>query len=129
MHKKYKFLKGISNDLLIKPWTEYDKTINYYGVKVGSTLELWEEHNWISEYHPYGWVQWYCDFYDGKRCPDDERQIKRWLKTAGPNSRFRRALINMINKKKTTFDDYSISPKIRQTLQHWAYVLEEEDML
>ena len=33
-------------------------------------------------------MQWYCDFYIGERGPDDERQIDRWLKTAGPNSRF-----------------------------------------
>lgn len=128
VHKKYKFLKDFSNNVMTKPWEEYDKNINYYGVKVGSTLEDWEEKGWISKYHPYGWIQWYCDFYEGKRCPDDERQINRWIRTAGPKSRFRRALINKIKSKKTDFDDYTISPKIRQTLQHWAYVLTEEDM-
>ena len=66
-------------------------------------------------------MHWYCDFYTGKRGEDDERQIKRWMNTAGPRSRFRKALINMIKKKGTTYDDYDISPKIRQTLQHWGY--------
>ena len=41
----------------------------------------------------------YLGFFSGKRGPDDERQIKRWLKTAGPNSRFRLRLINMIKKE------------------------------
>ena len=98
-------------------------------VKVGTTLEFWEEKRWIRETHPYGWVQWYCDFYSGKRGPDDERQIKRWVSTAGPNSRFRRNLINQIHKKKTKYDDFTISPKIRQTLQHWGYELQKSDVL
>ena len=63
----------------------------------------------------------------GKRCEDDEWQIKRWVNTAGPRSRFRRALINLIKKHKTKYNDYKISPKIRQTLQHWGYKLTERD--
>lgn len=128
-HKKYpaSWWKNISPNLLSRPWDEYDKNINTYGVKVGTTLEFWEEKDWITKYHPYGWVQWYCDFYMGKRGPDDERQIDRWLKTAGPNSRFRKWLINMIRDKKGTYDDHTISPKIRQTLQHWAYKLTKRD--
>ena len=31
-------------------------------VKVGTTLEYWQDKNWISETHPYGWMHWYCDF-------------------------------------------------------------------
>jgi hypothetical protein len=119
--------KGIPNDWLTSDWDDYDKTINKYNVKVGTTLEFWEEKKWITKYHPYGWVQWYCDFYKGKRSPDDERQISRWLKTAGPNSRFRKWLINMIKDKKTKYNDYDISPKIRQTLQHWGYELTNND--
>jgi len=128
-HKKYpaSWWKNISPNLLTRPWDEYDKNINTYGVKVGTTLEFWEEKDWITKYHPYGWVQWYCDFYMEKRGPDDERQIDRWLKTAGPNSRFRKWLINMIRDKTGTYDDHTISPKIRQTLQHWAYKLTKRD--
>ena len=119
--------KGISNNNLTRKWEDYDTNINKYGVKVGTTLEFWEEKNWIKKYHPYGWVQWYCDFYNGKRSPDDERQVKRWVQTAGPNSRFRKALINLIKKNKAKYNDFNISPKIRQTLQHWGYVLTERD--
>lgn len=55
-------------------------------------------------------------------------QIDRWKKTAGPRSRFRRFLINLIKKQKGKYDDYSISPKVRQTLQHWGCVLTPQDM-
>lgn len=135
--KKYKnihhnypntWFKNIPEDWLTRPWNTYDKNINRYKVKVGTTLEFWESKDWISEYNPYGWVHWYCDFFMGKRGSDDERQIKRWLKTAGPNSRFRVRLINMIKAKNTTYNDYTVSPAIRQTLQHWATELTAEDL-
>ena len=103
--------------------SEYDPSINLYGVKVGTTLEFWESKGWIVEQDPYGWVQWYCRFYRGRRTPDDKRQIRRWLGLAGPNGRFRNTLINLIKKNKTRYNDIKISPKIRQTLLHWGYKL------
>lgn len=121
--------KGIPNEWLTTDWKDYDKNINKYKVKVGTTLEYWEDKNWISKNHPYGWVQWYCDFFIGKRTPDDKWQISRWVRTAGPNSRFRRALINLIIKHKSSYDNFNISPKIRQTLQHWAYKLIKNDII
>jgi hypothetical protein len=129
MHKKYpkSWWKGLPDNWLVTEWENYDVTINKYNVKVGTTLEFWEEKNWIDKQNPYGWMQWYCDFFNGKRGADDERQIKRWTRTSGPRSRFRRALINLIAKKNGKYDDYSISPKIRQTLQHWGYVLTKRD--
>ena len=129
IHKKYpkSWWKGIPDDWLTLDWNDYDKSINKYGVKVGTTLEFWETKGWISKYHPFGWVQWYCDFYMGKRGPDDERQIKRWLGTAGPNSRFRKWLVSLIKKKGGEWNDNNISPKIRQTLQHWGYRLTKRD--
>ena len=35
----------------------------------------------------------------------------------------------MIKDAGSKFDDYSISPKIRQLLLHWGYELTEEDFL
>ena len=119
--------KNIPTEWLVNSWDNYDRKINKYKVKVGTTLEFWEDKNWISKHHPYGWVQWYCDFYSGKRSPDDDRQIDRWVKTAGPKSRFRRALINEIHRKKTKYNDFNVSPKRRQTLQHWGYALTAKD--
>lgn len=129
VHKKYpaSWWKGIPIDWLTRPWDQYDKNINKYKVKVGTTLEFWEDKGWISKYHSYGWVMWYCDFFMGKRCPDDERQIDRWKKTAGPNSRFRIWLVHQIVAKKGKYNDYDISPAIRQTLLHWAYELSLRD--
>jgi len=129
-HKKYPktWWHNIPKEYMVTKWCDYDKSINKYNVKVGSTLEFWETKNWMYYKHPYGWIQWYCDFYNGKRCEDDERQIKRWLQIAGPNGRFRRMLINMIIKQDGKYNDFSISPKIRQTLQHWSYVLTNKDL-
>mgnify|MGYP006091332513 CR=1 FL=1 len=129
IHKKYPndWWTGLKNNQLTNDWKNYDKNINKYREKVGQTLEEWEDSDWITKYHPYGWVHWYCDFYNGKRGPDDDRQITRWIRTAGPRSRWRRRLINLINNKNTTYDDFSISPKIRQVLQHWGYQLTKND--
>lgn len=107
---------------------KYDKKVNKYGVKCGSSLEAWEDSGWIVEQDPYGWFQWYCRYYKGRRTSDDERQIKRWLALAGPNGRFRRRLMNEIIKKKKTYDDISVSPVIRQVLLHWGYELTKKDL-
>lgn len=129
IHKNYPefWWKDVPTNHLINSSENYDKSINKYKVKVGTNLEFWEEKNWISKFHPYGWVHWYCDFFIGKRCIDDKRQIQRWIRIAGPKGRFFKQLISLINKKKSTYDDYSVSPKIRQTLQHWGYKLSEDD--
>ena len=128
-HKKYIWLSDLDNKIMTVPWDKYDVSINRYKQKVGTTLEFWESKKWIKKSHPYGWVQWYCDFCMGERSDDDERQIDRWNKTAGPNSRFRRRLINMVLNRDAKYDDISISPKIRQTLQHWGYVLTKRDCI
>ena len=128
-HLKYpkSWWVGIPKSNMIGEWESYDKNINKYGVKVGTTLKSWEKKGWIDKGNPYGWYQWYCDFYNGKRGYDDTRQINRWLKSSGPKGRFRRRLINIINKNKSSYNDFSISPKIRQTLQHWGYKLTKRD--
>ena len=43
-------------------------------------------------------------------------------------SRFRSKLVKMIKDAGSKFDDYSISPKIRQILLHWdfAFLLHDE---
>ena len=42
-------------------------------------------------------------------------------------SRFKGKLVKMIKDVNGKFDNYSISPKIRQTLLHWGYELTEKD--
>ena len=121
------WFKGLDIDTMVTS-SKYDKNVNKYKVKCGSSLEAWESSGWIHEQDPYGWFQWYCYYKKGRRTDDDERQIGRWLKLAGPNGRFRRTLMNKIIKERTTYDDFNISPVIRQVLLHWGYQLTKKDL-
>ena len=127
VHKTYpkSWWKGIPEHHLSQP--TYDVRINKYKEKVGTSLEFWEGKQWITKHNPYGWMHWYCDFYNGKRSPDDVRQIKRWSALAGPKGRFMRFLVTQIKKKNGKWNDETISPKIRQVLQHWGYKLTKQD--
>ena len=62
----------------------------------------------------------------GRKSVDNERQIKIWK---GIVNRFKGRLVEMIKDVGGKFDDYSISPKIRQILLHWDYELTESDLL
>ena len=42
-------------------------------------------------------------------------------------SRFIGKLVKMIEDADSKFNDYSVSPKIRQILLHWGYELTEKD--
>lgn len=128
-HFKYpkSWWEGIPDSDMVTPFDKYDKKVNKYGVKVGSTLEDWESKGWIVKSHPYGWVEWYCDFFIGERSADDKRQIGRWLRLAGDKGRFRKFLVTMVVNSKGKWNDHTISPKIRQTLLHWGYELTKKD--
>ena len=121
------WFKGIDIEKMVTS-SKYDKKVNKYGVKCGSDLEDWEKSGWMHEQDPYGWFQWYCRFYMGRRTDDDKRQIKRWLALAGPKGRFKNRLVNMIKNKDAKYDDPSISPVIRQTLLHWGYQITPGDI-
>lgn len=108
--------------------------VNKYGVPSGTSLEYWEQQGWIKPKDPYGWVQWYCRFYNGRRSDDDIRQIDRFNKTAGEKSgRWRKNLQNKIIKAAAVLgispndpivlDDITISPVIRQLLLQWGFHL------
>lgn len=105
----------------------YDATKNKYGVKCGASLEEWEKSGWIVDQDPYGWFQWYCRFYQGRRSEDDDRQIGRWMRCAGSKGRWKNNLISKIVKSGCQWDNHAVSPVVRQTLQHWAYQLNQED--
>lgn len=126
-YEKHGWFKNLDvKEYVTRSWDDYNIKVNKYGVKAGSTLEAWESSGWITEYDPYGWFQWYCRFYCGRRCADDERQINRWIKYASEKGgRWRRRLIGLCNKKDgvDSVDDITISPVIRQGLQHWAFIL------
>ncbi|KAG7348426.1 hypothetical protein IV203_017131 [Nitzschia inconspicua] len=129
--------QDVLKETLLKEWIDgipmtsltsssYREHVNKYGVKCGGSLGMWESSGWIADSDPYGWFQWYCRFYQGRRCSDDARQISRWLKSAGPKGRFRSQLCNKILAAKAKCDDKSISPVIRQTLLHWGLEITPE---
>jgi len=121
----HEWWNDIEEKYLISP--KEDLTLNQYKVHSGTSLTYWESKNWINPIDPYGWVQWYCHFYNGRRSPDDQRQVQRWKNFSGQNGRWRLRLISMILKKNTQYNDNLVSPVIRQGLQHWGYQLTEED--
>ena len=98
--------------------------MNKYGVKCGTPLRFWRNKGWINKIDPYGSFQWYFRYWLSRRSKDDKIQINRWKKIV---SRFRDKLVKMIRDADSKFDDYSISPKIRQILLHWGYELTEKD--
>ncbi|XP_056116031.1 uncharacterized protein zgc:113208 [Rhinichthys klamathensis goyatoka] len=105
----------------------YRENVNTYNVKCGGSLEMWESSGWIVTQDPYGWFQWYCRFYQGRRTMDDARQISRWAKCAGVKGRWRQNLITKVVRSGCGYDNSSVSPVVRQTLQHWGYKLTRED--
>lgn len=119
--KKYSFLAKIPADKLSCP--DYDASKNMFGVKAGSSLEAWETSGWITKHDPYGWMQWYCEFYAGRRCEDDERQVGRWRRFAGPTGRFFLRVTNGCTRENKRYNDASVSPVSRQGLLHWGVVV------
>lgn len=106
---------------------EYREEVNTYKVKCGGSLDMWESHGWITPQDPYGWFQWYCRFYQGRRTLDDQRQIGRWDRCTGKTGRWRGNLISKVVQSGCAYDNKTVSPVVRQTLQHWGYRLTPED--
>ena len=101
-------------------------SVNKYGVKCGTSLRSWENKRWINSIDPFGWFQWYFRYWLGRKSVDNKRNIARWKEIV---SRFNSKLVKMIRDANGRFDDYSISPKIRQILLHLVYELVESDLL
>ena len=104
----------------------YQKNVNRYKVNCGAKISgkgdpfgqlYWEMKGWINAQDPYGWFHWFCRFNQGRRSDDDSRQIARWAKCAGPRGRWRQNLIGKVLKAGGGFEDESVSPVVRQTLQ------------
>ncbi|XP_066570720.1 uncharacterized protein LOC136759658, partial [Amia ocellicauda] len=104
----------------------YRPMVNAYKVKCGGSLEMWESSGWIAPQDPYGWFQWYCRFYQGRRSANDPRQVGWWEKCAGANGRWRSNLLTKVLHSGCGWDNHAVSPTVRLTLQHWGYQLTEE---
>lgn len=90
----------------------HDPDLNYFGVNASQPLSVWQQKGWIYHEDPRGWFQWYCRYYSGRRCADDERQINRWRA-------MRRHVAQIRNNCRR--GDLNCRPKQRQALLHWGY--------
>jgi hypothetical protein len=90
----------------------HDPELNFFGVNASQPLSVWRANGWIYLEDPRGWFQWYCRYFLGRRCPDDERQIRRWRAV-------RRHIAQL--QKNCRRGDFDCRPKQRQALLHWAY--------
>lgn len=110
------FLDDCQWDNLIKQ--RYDVTINKYKVNCGMDYAGWIKSGWIKEQDPYGWFNWYINFYYGRRSEDDARQIGRWKSFIARHSG---QLKSLCLKKGLSFKDETVGLKTRQGLLHWSY--------
>ena len=109
--KEFNELKNIDREYYCSNY--YDVSVNKYGVQCKTSLRVWKNNGWINSIDPDGWFQWYFRYWLGRKSLDDERQINRWK---GIVSRFKCKLIKMMKDDNGRFEDYSISPKIREIL-------------
>jgi hypothetical protein len=90
----------------------HDPKLNYFRVNASQPLAVWRAKGWIHPDDPRGWFQWYCRYYRGRRCADDERQIKRWKAIRRHVGQIRKNCIR---------GQITCRRKQRQALLHWAY--------
>ena len=90
----------------------HDPELNFFKITASLPLAVWRKKEWIYFEDPRGWFQWYCRYWMGRRCPDDERQIRRWKAMTRHLAQLRHCPLP---------GDWNCRRKQRQALLHWAY--------
>jgi len=90
----------------------HDARLNCFGVNASQPLLEWKKKGWIYHEDARGWFQWYCRYYMGRRCADDDRQIKRWKAMKRHIAQIRSGCMR---------GDLGCRTRQRQALLHWAY--------
>ncbi|MDX6612072.1 MAG: hypothetical protein QOD75_1258 [Blastocatellia bacterium] len=90
----------------------HDPQLNFFKVNASQPLTVWRQKGWLYHEDPRGWFQWYCRYFMGRRCADDDRQIKRWKAVRRHEAQI---------EKHCRPGDLSCRPRQRQALLHWAY--------
>ena len=116
-----KLFDGLDINLYLRE--KYSAKVNQFEIKSGMGYEYWKEMDWLHEDDPYGWFEWYCKYYLGRRHPDDDRQISRWQNFCGKNGRWKDRIYSRIYETK----NWKISPRIQQSLLHWGYFVNVDD--
>jgi hypothetical protein len=90
----------------------HDPGLNFFGINASLSLSQWLMRGWIFHEDPRGWFQWYCRYFMGRRCVDDERQIRRW-----------KAITRHVTQIRNNcqIGDLNCRKKQRQAVLHWAY--------
>jgi hypothetical protein len=89
-----------------------DSALNFFGVDASQPLSVWRKKGWIHPDDPRGWFQWYCRYYMGRRCIDDDRQVRRWRQIARHVAQVKAGCRRR---------DLTCRRRQRQALLHWAY--------
>jgi len=90
----------------------HDPKLNLFRINASQPLSVWRKKGWIYHEDPRGWFQWYCRYYSGRRCIDDDRQIGRW-----------RAIRRHIAQIEQNCPPKTLDCRTRQrqAVLHWAY--------
>ena len=57
MVQKFDQLKNINAEFYASDYS--GKKLNKYKIKIGTSLRVWENKDWINKIDPYGWFQWH----------------------------------------------------------------------
>ncbi|CAI5758128.1 unnamed protein product [Candida verbasci] len=101
-----------SKDKRVKIGDKPNVALNRFKIKSRQSLVIWRENSWIMGNDPRGWFQWYCRYWLGRRCDDDQFQKKRWRAFKRHHGQV---------KKNCKKGDFNCRPKQRQALLQWAY--------